>query len=913
MSSGPTKLPPPGTADALYLVDISGYVFRAFFALPPLTNDKGEPTGALYGVTSMLLKLVREQQPGMLAVVMDSKGPSFRKELYPEYKANRPSAPPDLKAQMNRIKEVAEAYAIPCYEQSGVEADDLIASLTHAAREKGHQVVIVSADKDLLQLVDDGVVMFDSMRDKVFGAAETEAKMGVPPAKVRDLLALMGDSSDNVPGVPGVGPKTATTLLKDHGDIDGIYEALEGITKKALKKKLTENKDLAFLSRDLVTLKSDLDVTLDDAALKYGGWDDKALHDFYRRYGFGRLLDQVGADGTAAAAGGAPAPVGAPELPKAVVVDDATQLPALAESIREAGAVDLCCAVEGEEPVAGALVGIALAWVGHDTVYLPVGHQYLGCPDQVPIAAIREYLGPLFADDGIRKRSSSAKRDRIALANEGMTLAGVTFDTMLASYLLDPEQRGHELSLVALRVFDTEVPNYTSLVGKGKSATTLAERNFEEVLGYAAPQAQWVGPLSEQLRKQAEEADLQPLLQDIELPLTSVLATLERTGVACDPDRLRELSLKVARDLEAHERRCHELAGHEFNVASPRQLETILFDELALPVISRTKTARSTNHDVLEELAAMHELPAAILEHRQLAKLKNTYLDALPRDINARTGRIHSKFEQAVAATGRLSSTDPNLQNIPIRTEIGREIRQAFVAPEGCGILAADYSQIELRVLAHLSGDEELTDAFASDADVHLRTAHALFGVPEDQVSRDQRAAAKTVNFAVIYGQSQFMLARNLRIARSEAKRYIDAFFERYHGVRDYLDGLVVEARDTGGVRTLLGRRRLIKDIRARNRNVRAGAERIARNTPIQGSAADIIKLAMVRVATALDKEQLKSRMVLTVHDELVFEAPSEEREALSALVREAMEGAYELKVPLTVDVGWGSNWGEAH
>jgi DNA polymerase-1 len=931
------SFPAPGQPGVLYMIDISGYVFRAFYALPPLTSTKGEATGALYGVTSMILKLVREKKPHMLAVVCDSGRSSFRREIFPEYKANRPTAPDDLKVQMARVQEVGEAYAIPNYCLEGIEADDLIASLTREARKRGHQVVIVSADKDLLQLVGDGVWMLDTMRDKVFGPAETEEKMGVSPAQVRDYLALTGDSSDNIPGVPSVGPKTASELLRQFGTLDGIYAHLDEVKKKALKAKLEEHRDKAYLSQQLVTLKDDIAVPFDEAALVYGGYDDAKLRAFLKELQFTRLLDQLGPDpagGDAAteSAPAAPKPksgmsappppalaalterkLRAPYEPRALrVITDGAKLVSVAKGLRAAGRFALFCATEGDEPVAGALVGLALASAS-EAVYIPVGHRYLGCPEQLGAADLHAALGEVMADATVPKVSTSAKRDAIALGHLGITLAGVEHDTMLASYLLDPDLRGHGLTEIALRQANQELPSHATVVGKGKTQKLLSELLFEEVLPWASAEATLAEEVSRELTAELEQAKMSALLRDLELPLASVLASMERGGVRVDPDKLRELSLQVDKDLAAYERKVYELAGKEFNVGSPRQLETILFDELKLPVIEKTKTARSTNADVLEELAVIHPLPAAILEHRSLAKLKGTYLDALPREINPRTGRIHTKFEQAVAATGRLSSNDPNLQNIPIRTEIGRAIREAFVAEPGFRIFAADYSQIELRVLAHLSGDEALTSAFANADDVHVLTAQALFGVDAAHVTREHRAAAKTVNFAVIYGQTQFALARNLRISRGEAASHIKAFFGRYHGVRRYLDRLVQEARETGAVRTLFGRRRLVRDILAKNHSVRAGAERIAANTPIQGTAADIMKTAMVRVHAALASRQMKSRMVLTVHDELVFEAHESEESVLENLVREEMEGAAQLAVPLVVGSGWGRTWGEAH
>ncbi|HEX5658860.1 MAG TPA: DNA polymerase I [Polyangiales bacterium] len=906
------RLPPVGAEDVVFLIDISGYVFRAFYALPPLTSEKGEPTGALYGVTSMILKLVKEQKPHMLAVVCDGKGHSFRKQLYEGYKANRPSAPDDLKAQMGRVREVADAYAIPCYEREGVEADDLIASLVRIARAKGHQVVIVSADKDLLQLVGDGVSMLDTMKNKVFGPRETVEKLGVTPAQVRDYLSLVGDTSDNIPGVPSVGPKTATELLTQYGTLDGIYEALPELKKKALKAKLEDNRALAFLSRDLVTLKDDFELPFSEDELRYGGWDNDKLRTFLKALAFTRLLTELDAVAPAASIV-APKPSSAPETAPLRVVTSPEQLVEVAAALEAAGSFALYTASENDEPIAGDLVGVAFAWADQGA-YVPLGHVYLGAPTMARgedfVAAFKRVL----ESHQVAKRTSSKKRDLIALAKLGIGLSNVVFDTMLGSYLNDADLRGHGIRELALRRYALELPAYAEIAGKGKNQRRLSELTIEEAQPLIAPEVGLTLPLSTIFERELHEAKLDEVLHGVELPLADVLADMEARGVRVDPERLGVLGREVDLQIADYEKKVYEHAGKQFNIGSPRQLETILFDELGLPVIERTKTARSTNADVLEELAGLHALPAAILEHRQLAKLKGTYLDALPREINPKTGRIHTKFEQAVAATGRLSSNDPNLQNIPIRTEIGRAIRSAFVAEPGFKIFAADYSQIELRVLAHMSGDPELSAAFnEAGADVHVRTATALFGVPLEAVTRDQRAAAKTVNFAVIYGQTQFALARNLRIERGEASRYIKAFFERYAGVRRYLDTLVDEARSTGAVRTITGRRRVVRDILSKNFSIRGGAERIAQNMPIQGSAADIMKLAMVRVHSALQREKLRSRMVLTVHDELVFEGLDEERSALEALVRDAMENAMKLDVPLVADMGWGDNWGEAH
>ncbi len=913
--AGPTKLPEPGDDRTLYLIDISGYVFRAYHALPPLESPAGEPSHAVLGVTSMLLKLIAERGPAMLAVAMDSRTRSFRHEMYAEYKANRPPAPPDLKQQMARVGEIVEAYNIPIFQQDGVEADDVIASVVGGMRERRLHVVIVSSDKDLMQLLGDDVLMYDTSREKLYGPPEAEKKLGVPPEKVRDYLALVGDSSDNVPGVPSVGPKTAVTLLTDYGDLDGVFAHVEEIKRKALKQKLADNRDQAYLSRDLVTLKEDVPIELDPEALKLKEPDYGRLRALFTELGFTRLLAQLpGGEGEAAAAPAVAAPTPAElQAPETELVDDAAELPTLADRLAEAEQLALVSFFDGGHPVSGHLVGIAFA-TGEHCAYVPVGHEYLGSPDQLGADAVIAALRPLLEDVGVAKACADGKRESMVLASLGVTLAGVTFDAMLASYLLDPERHAHRLEDIAR--FELEHPlddTQKALLDRKAKPGAVAALEVQPAAAAAGAAAHLVLAARTTLSARLEAEESAGLLTDMEIPLAAVLSRMEMTGIRVDADYLRELSNTVSVQLGELEGKCKELAGHDFNVNSPRQLETILFDELELPVIKRTKTARSTDHSVLEELAVQHPLPEAILEHRMLAKLRSTYLEALPKEINAKTGRIHTDFRQAVAATGRLSSSDPNLQNIPIRTELGRKIRNAFVPAEGQRLMSVDYSQIELRVLAHLSHDEQLVDAYQKGTDVHVRTARAIFGVDEADVTREMRGQAKTVNFAVIYGQTQFALARNLRIERKEAGRYIKAFFEQYAGVKAYMDRVVEEARERGYTRTLCGRIRRLPDLRSGNRVKRQAAERVARNTPIQGSAADIIKLAMIAIQGELDAREMQSRMLLTVHDELVFEAPPEETETLETLVRERMEGAIELDVPLVVESGWGQSWGEAH
>jgi DNA polymerase-1 len=894
----PEALPKKGDPKTIYVVDISSYVFRAYHALPPLSNSKGEPTHAVAGVASMLLKLLREREPHGVIVAMDSKGKSFRKELYPDYKANRPPAPPDLEQQMIRVREIAEAWGMAPLEAPGFEADDIIATLVTQARAQGLRVVIVSADKDLLQLVGPDVVMYDTMRDKVFGSEETREKLGVDPEQVRDLLALMGDSSDNVPGVPSVGQKTAAKLLAEYGSLDGIYENLEGITRKALKAKLGEHRDKALASRKLVTLRHDVPIEPDAVTRPYGGGNSAALRSLFSELELTRLLAQLDP---------APAIEGHYET-----ITTAEGLARIAGTIREVGSFAMYSVLDIDEPIRAELVGVALSWVEGVSAYIPLGHRYIGAPDQLPMDDARAVLGPLLENSLIAKRTL-AKREEVFWARRGITLRGVRFDPSLASYLLDPGRHAHRLEDLARQELDGELSEEDAVRGKGKKALTWDEVEVDAVAQYANERADYTFRLSELLTPRMHEGEFKRLFYEVELPLAAVLATMELTGIRVDTALLEKLSKLADTELQSLHARCTELAGHDFNVSSPRQLETILFDELDLPSTKKTKTARSTDQGVLEDLSLLHPLPQAILEYRSVSKLKSTYLDALPREVNPETGRIHTRYNQLVAATGRLSSSDPNLQNIPIRTEMGRKVRDAFVPQEGWSMLSADYSQIELRVLAHLSRDPGLVDAFSRGDDVHVQTACALFGVKPEEVTKQMRGEAKTVNFAVIYGQTQFALARNLKIERAEAQRYIDAFFDQYAGVKSFLDEVVEQARVNGLVTTLLGRRRSLPDIRSKNHNLRAAAERIARNTPIQGSAADIMKVAMVQIQGEIETRRLQSRMVLTVHDELVFEAPADERKELEQLVLDCMQNAVPLSVPLPVEAGWGANWGAAH
>lgn len=908
-----TALFPPGAPDVFYIVDLSGYLFRAYHALPPLSSPTGEPTHAVLGVTTMLLKLIADQQPALLAVAMDSRTRSFRHQLYDQYKANRPSAPEDLRTQVERVRDIVDAYRIPKLERDGMEADDVIATAVRQATGQGLRVVIVSADKDLLQLVSPEVLMYDTGRNKVYGAPETETKLGVGPALVRDYLALVGDSSDNVPGVPSVGPKTASKLLLEFGGLDEIYGQLDRIDKANLRTKLETYRDQAMLSRQLVTLKDDVEVEVQRERLHRGEPDVAALRVTFSELGFSRLLAQLPDEGNPdpALASSTPAALTQIIAGPVTIVRDGAGLQGVAEAMAAAERTTLYSVADGPRPLGQDLVGIAIL-CEEQAFYIPVGHSDSGQGEQPTREQLAQSLSPALSDPERIKWTADAKREFIAMGQCGIPLVGVGFDVGLASYLIDPDRHGHTLSEVCHELFGEPLAAYAEIAKRPTKSEAPSERPVEVVAELAAAMARATGAcvVAQQARIRAP---LLKLIKEMELPLSAVLAQMEVAGIAVDVPYLRKLSQEATEELVGLERRCRELAGHDFNVASPRQLETILFDELQLPVIKRTKTARSTDHSVLEELSVIHELPAAILEHRMLAKLKSTYLDALPREVDPHTRRIHTDFRQTVAATGRLSSSDPNLQNIPIRREFGRRIRDAFIPQEGWLLMSADYSQIELRVLAHISQDEALLSAFRSGEDVHVRTARAIFGVPAEQVTKEMRGQAKTVNFAVIYGQTQFALARNLRIERGQASRYIKAFFAQYAGVQRYMDQVVEEGRERGYVETLCGRVRHLPDLQSRNRVKRQAAERVARNAPIQGSAADIIKLAMIAVHRALHEQQLQARMLLTVHDELVLELPPEEREPLDRLVRTGMEQALTLAVPLVVESGFGPSWGKAH
>jgi DNA polymerase-1 len=910
------RLPEAGAVDVLYLVDLSGYVFRAYHALPPLSSSRGEPTHAVLGTVNMLQKIVAERRPRMMAVAMDSKGPTFRFALDDRYKATRPAPPPDLSAQMARVGEIVRAWGVPCFSREGLEADDLIAAVTARALSEGWCVVIVSADKDLMQLVrdeDTTVVLWDSMRDRVYGPSEVKAKLGVAPSRVRDFLALTGDTSDNVPGVPGVGPKTAAELLAQFDSLEGVYASLDRITKPKLQASLREHEADARLSQRLVTLDASAPLDWQKDKLAWGGADEGELRRLYSELDFNRQLDQIEhllEAQPAARAESRVETVVRERIHRSVL--DLKVLEQIMVEGRARGKLGLSVEATSGDAMRAEIVGISLSTEAGVGYYVPLRHRYLGCPAQIGWEQARAALGPVLADSSVTKVGHDLKRASILLARSSAPLGGPAFDTLLGAYLLDPETP-NGLRELARRELGITVARYEDAIATGRGPhPAFDELDIERAVALAAAAAETVLALRAHYEPRLAAEGLDLLMRDVEMPLERVLVAMEMQGVLVDLGSLAELSRELTQTLHDLESDCKKLAGRDFSLRSRDQLEKILFDELKLPSVKRTpKGGRSTDADVLEALAERHPLPARVLEFREVDKLKGTYIDALPRYVDPKTGRIHTRFDQAVAATGRLSSSDPNLQNIPIRSELGKKIRAAFVAPPGHVIVSADYSQIELRVLAHLAQDPELIDAFASGADVHARTAALIFDKAGADVTPDERRAAKTINFGVIYGMGDNALAKQLGITREKAAKFIEAYFARYAGVARFMEQTVEAARQGEAVRTVLGRRRFLPNLNSANRGLRLEAERVARNTPIQGTAADVLKLAMIDLGQKPPTPG--ARMVLTVHDELVFEVPEGEADDAGKHIAQRMQNAMKLAVPLVVDVGKGKSWAEAH
>ena len=894
------------TRRCLVLVDGSSYLYRAFHAMPSLTNSRGQPTGAAYGITNMLKRLEAEVQPELAAVVFDARGKTFRDDLYPEYKANRPPMPIELRSQVESIHAIVRALGFTVLVEGGVEADDVIGTLADQGRQKGLDVLVCTGDKDMAQLVDERVTMVNTMDDPVIDAAGVKAKFGVPPESIVDYLALVGDTVDNVPGVPKVGPKTASKWLAEYGTLENLVAHADEIRGK-VGENLRASLDRIPLSKELVTIRRDVKLDVGPLDLELVEPDTEALKTLYGELEFrtwlGELLD---------AGGDSPADTPATEYD--TVLDEAA-LDAWIERLDAASEIAFDTETTSLDYMRADLVGVSFAVEPGRAAYVPFGHDYAGAPGQLAPELVLRKLRPILESERPAKIGQNLKYDMSVLARAGIRLAGIRFDTMLESYVLDSTATRHDMDSLALKYLGHRTIHFEDIAGKGAKQLTFNQIPVEDAGPYAAEDADVTLRLHRVLRPRLEEQpSLATLCDTVEVPLVPVLSRVERNGVRIDVRLLNQQSAELADRMREIEASAHEAAGGPFNLGSAKQIQSILFERLGLPVLAKTpKGQPSTAESVLQELAFDHELPKLILEHRAMSKLKSTYTDALPACVNPATGRVHTSYHQAVASTGRLSSSDPNLQNIPVRTHEGRRIRQAFVPDPGFTMVAADYSQIELRIMAHLSGDRGLRDAFASGADIHRATAAEVFADRAGEVTDEQRRSAKAINFGLIYGMSAFGLARQLGIERGEAQSYVDLYFSRYPGVKEFMDSTRESARDRGYVETVFGRRLYLPEIKSSNVHRRQYAERTAINAPMQGTAADIIKRAMLDLDAWIADTAAPVRMIMQVHDELVFEVARDAVEEFVPLVRERMSGAAELSVPLVVDIGMGDNWDEAH
>ncbi|MFZ5516815.1 MAG: DNA polymerase I [Candidatus Zhuqueibacterota bacterium] len=900
----------------LFLVDGSAIVYSAFYALKNSmpVNSRGENTGASFGFIRTLLKLSDVEKPDYLAVIFDTPQPTFRHELYPEYKATRQKMEDSLVDQLPRIKQVVNALNIVSVEVPGLEADDVMGVLAKMAEAENMETFLVSADKDFRQLVSPLIKIYNPKKGldsiEILDEAGVANKMGVPPARVIDYLALVGDSSDNVPGVAGVGPKTAVDLLKQFEGIEDLYQRLDEVSSESVRAKLAKDRDAAFLSKKLVTIdvNAPIPVKLSDLAVRPP--DNEAVYQLLKELEFNSLLDRFKKSAKS-------------EAVNYRTIGSFGELAQFVNTLRACTQVTLDLETTDVDPMRAEIVGLSFSWVKGDAYYIPVTSAATPASGDLftenkfkglSAAKVLDHLRPILENPEIKKSGQNAKYDLLVLSRAGIEVQGLDFDTMIASYVINPSLRQHNLDALSLLYFNyTKVPT-SDLIGVGKKQTTMADVPIEKVSFYACEDADFTQRLRTVLEPKLVESELKPLFDEVELPLLTVLMEIERNGVSLDVGLLNEMSRELETRLEGLTRAIYASAGQQFNINSTKQLTEIMFNRLGLPIIKRTKTGPSTDVSVLEVLAKEHQLPRDLLEYRQYSKLKSTYIDALPRLINPFTGRVHTSYNQTVAATGRLSSSDPNLQNIPIRTELGRKIRKAFIPVDANHVLLdADYSQIELRIMAHLSEDSTLLQAFHDEKDIHRETAALVFGVPLEEVTDEMRRRAKEVNFGIIYGMGAFGLANRLEISREEAEAFIQNYFANYPGIKEYMELSKEKAREKGYVTTLLNRRRYLPEIYSDNRTVREFAERNAINTPIQGTAADLIKVAMIRIHDRMRREKLQSKMIIQVHDELVFEVPTDEIDAMRTLVVTEMENAIQLKAPIKAETGIGANWLEAH
>jgi DNA polymerase I len=887
--------------ETLYLLDGSSYIYRAYFAIRHLSSPKGFPTNALYGFTQMLLKVMKDRAPAHVAVVFDAGKITFRNELFPAYKATRSAMPDDLVPQLEPIKQMVRAFNIPALELPGFEADDIIGTIAKKCEEHGMACVVVTGDKDLMQIVTENVTLLDTMKDKTYGIEDVREKFGVGPERVVDVLALWGDASDNIPGVPGIGEVTAKKLLQEFGSLDELLARASEVKGKT-GERLVEFADQARLCRTLATIDCavPIDYRITDFAISPP--DNRRLAALFKEYGFATLMKDLTSSPTLS-------------CERYHLVLEEAQLCALVAELAQAPAFAIDLESTSLNPMEARIVGFAVSCQPHEAWYIPVGHRYLGAPEQLCEELVLQLLAPLLTDPSRAKIGQNIKYDYQLLRRAGVKMEGIWCDSMLAAYLVNPARTSQGLDALALEYLDHRMISFSEVAGKGKNELNFSEVDLDRAAPYSCEDADAAFLLQEILLPKVKEQGMERLFFETEMPLVEILAEMELYGVKLDLPLMRDLSTRFGRQLVELEARIHELTGGPFNINSPKQLGEMLFERMGLAVGKKTKgkTGWSTNVEELERLAEDHEVARLLLLYRTVSKLKSTYTDALPKLVDPHSGRVHTSYNQAVTNTGRLSSSDPNLQNIPIRGEEGRGIRRAFIAEPGALLLSADYSQIELRVLAHLSGDRVLCEAFAAGEDIHLRTAVEVFDIFPEFVTPDMRRQAKVINFGVIYGQGAFSLAKELGVTAKQAKAFIDNYFERHSGARTFLDGCVKEAEVCGFVTTILGRRLCIPEISSGNGNVRAFAQRNAVNYPIQGSAADIIKAAMIGVTRRMRREGVKSRLIMQVHDELVFEVPADERELMEELVRSEMEGALPLAVPLKVDLNFGLNWSEAH
>ncbi len=887
----------------IILVDGSSYLYRAFHAMPGLNNSEGQPTGAIYGVINMTRSLLKQYQPEYIAMVFDAKGKTFRNDLYEEYKANRPPMPDEMRSQVPFLYEIVEAMGLPLLVIDGVEADDVIGTLAAQAVENSVDVLISTGDKDMAQLVNEHVTLVNTMDNRVTDVDGVKTRFGVPAGRFIDYLTLVGDASDNIPGVPKVGPKTAAKLLEEFGDLDTLMQRADEVKGK-LGENLRNSLEFLPLSRDLVTIRCQLDLPLKLDQLKIKQADEPRLKDLYARLQFKTWLTELGGAND--------------EVSAEAEYDTVLDQPSLEDwlnTIQQKGFFAFDTETTDLDAMQADIVGLSFAVESGKAAYIPLAHDYPGAPAQLDRGQVLQQMKPLLENEAIKKIGQNLKYDIKVLANYDICLKGIEHDTMLESYVLDSTSSRHDMDTLAMKHLGHKTIHFEDIAGKGRKQLKFNDIALEQAGPYAAEDADITLRLHQRLWPALEKHEkLVSIYREIEIPLLSILAKVERNGVRIDAGMLKRQSSELALGIVDLERQVHETAGQEFNLGSPAQLQDVLFNKLGLPVIKKTpKGQPSTAEAVLQELAADFDLPRLILEYRSMSKLRSTYTDKLPQMINPRTGRVHTSYHQAVAATGRLSSSDPNLQNIPVRSKEGRRIRQAFVADDGFRMLSADYSQVELRIMAHLSGDEGLLKAFSEGADIHKATASEVFATALDEVSTDQRRSAKAINFGLIYGMSAFGLSQQLKIERAEAQEYIDLYFERYPGVKTYMEETRKLAHEQGFVETVYGRRLYLPEINSGNGMRRQYAERTAINAPMQGTAADLIKMAMLSVDEWIEDEAPGVRMIMQVHDELVFEVPDDQVDYVSEKVRELMAGVAELHVPLLVDVGVGANWDEAH